>query len=132
MTTTCWGRRSKGDSPFRAYDTLHRAVDAGLDAIRPGVRCAELFTAMAAAIEADGFSAGDVGRFGHGLGLQLTEWPSHTPTDHTTLRPGMVITLEPGLTIAPGCTMVHEEDVVVVEHGAELLSRRAPAELPII
>jgi len=28
--------------------------------------------------------------------------------------------------------MVHEEDVVVREDGAELLTRRAPRELPII
>ncbi len=120
------------DAAFRAYDTLHRAVDAGLHAIRPGVPCAELFTAMATAINADRFNAGNVGRFGHGLGSQLTEWPSHTPTDHTLLRSGMVITLEPGLTIAPGRIMVHEADVLVLPDGVELLTRRAPAELPII
>ncbi len=120
------------DAVRRAYDTLHRAVDAGLAAIQPGARCSGLFTAMAAVIEGDGYRAGNVGRFGHGLGLQLTEWPSHTRTDHTVLRPGMVITLEPGLTIAPGRTMVHEEDVLVLADGAELLSRRAPREMPVI
>lgn len=120
------------DAAFRAYDTLHRAVDAGLAAIRPGVRCAELFTAMAGAIETAGYRAGNIGRFGHGLGTQLTEWPSHTPTDQTLLNPGMVITLEPALTIAPDRTMVHEEDVLVVAHGAELLTRRAAPELPIV
>jgi len=116
----------------RAYDTLHRAVDAGLRVTRPGARCSELFAAMAQVIEEDGYAAGNIGRFGHGLGIQLTEWPSHTHTDHTVLRDGMVITLEPALTIAPGRTMVHEENVLVVADGAELLTRRAPAELPII
>ena len=120
------------DASFRAYDTLHRAIDAGLRTIRPGARCADLFAAMATVIEADGYRAGNVGRFGHGLGSQLTEWPSHTPTDHTALRTGMVITLEPGLTIAPDRAMVHEEDVLVTPDGAELLTRRAPPELPII
>ena len=124
--------RRADTTAFRAYDTLHRAVDAGLRATRPGARCADLFAAMAAVIAGDGYRAGNIGRFGHGLGLQLTEWPSHTPTDHTVLRADMVITLEPGLTITPGCTMVHEEDVLVVADGAELLTRRAPAELPII
>ncbi len=120
------------DAACRAYDTLHRAIDAGLRTIRPGARCSDLFGAMAAVIEADGFDAGNVGRFGHGLGSQLTEWPSHTPTDHTALQPAMVVTLEPGLTIAPGRTMVHEEDVLVTPDGAELLTRRAPADLAII
>jgi len=80
----------------------------------------------------DGFEAGNVGRLGHGLGMQLTEWPSHTADDDTVLAPGMVLTIEPGLGIAPGRTMVHEEDIVVREHGAELLTRRAPPELPVI
>ena len=120
------------DEVHRAYDTLHRAVEAGLAAVRPGARCSDLHAAMAAVVEADGWPVGDVGRFGHGLGSQLTEWPSHTPDDHTVLRPGMVLTLEPSLTVAPGRSMVHEEDLVVREDGPELLTRRAPAELPVV
>ena len=73
-----------------------------------------------------------VGRLGHGLGMQLTEWPSHTPADKTVLEVGMVITLEPGMTFAPGKVMVHEENLVVREDGPELLSRRAAPELPVI
>ena len=120
------------DDTRRAYDTLYRATDAGLAAARPGATCADLFRAMQAVIEADGHECGNVGRLGHGLGMQLTEWPSHTATDATVLAPGMVLTLEPGLGIAPGRTMVHEEDIVVREAGAELLSRRAPRELPVV
>ena len=75
---------------------------------------------------------GDAGRLGHGLGLSLTEWPSFIASDGTVLREGMVLTLEPGLQIAPGRIMVHEEDIVVRAGGAELLSRRAPAQLPVL
>ena len=84
---------------------------------------------MRKTIVADGSECGNVGRLGHGLGMQLTEWPSHTERDGTLLEPGMVITLEPCLTIAPGKEMVHEENVVVREDGAELLTTRAPPEL---
>jgi len=79
-----------------------------------------------------GKSGSGVGRLGHGLGMQLTEWPSHTHFDDTVLQPGMVLTLEPGLSIAPGQMMVHEENIVVREDGPQLLTWRAPAELPII
>ena len=120
------------DASRRAYDTLYRATDAGMAALRPGVRCAEVFAAMQSVIADDGYAPGNVGRFGHGLGMQLTEWPSFTPDDDTVLAPGMVLTLEPGCTIAPGRTMVHEEDLVLREDGPQLLSRRAPAELPIV
>jgi Xaa-Pro aminopeptidase len=44
----------------------------------------------------------------------------------------MVITLEPGMTYAPGKAMVHEENLVIREDGPHLLSRRAAPELPII
>jgi Xaa-Pro aminopeptidase len=64
--------------------------------------------------------------------MQLTEWPSHTYFDETVLAPGMVLTLEPGLNIAAGKMMVHEENIVIREDGSELLTRRAPIELPIL
>lgn len=120
----------------RAYDTVWRATEAGLAAARPGATCADLFAAMQGVLEEGGArhdsGGSDVGRLGHGLGMQLTEWPSHTPWDDTVLVPGMVLTLEPGMTFAPGKVMVHEENIVVREDGAELLTRRAAPELPIV
>lgn len=43
--------------------------------------------------------------------MQLTEWPSHTPSDQTVLEPGIVLTLEPGMSVAPDRLMVHEENI---------------------
>ena len=120
------------DQSKAAYDVLYRATDAGLQAVRPGARCDEVYRAMRAVISDSGYQLSNVGRFGHGLGMQLTEKPSLTSADQTVLKPGMVLTLEPGLQIGPGRSRVHEEDVVVTDDGAELLTRRAPAELPVI
>ncbi len=124
------------DAVRRAYDVVWRATEAGLQAARPGATCAELFSAMQLVLEGGGAPHGvgdnDVGRMGHGLGMQLTEWPSHTPWDRTVLEPGMVLTLEPGMTFAKDKVMVHEENLVVREDGAELLTRRAAPELPVI
>ena len=83
-------------------------------------------------LEAGGALGNDVGRMGHGLGIQLTEQPSITPTDGTVLLSGMVMTIEPAMTFAPGKQMVHEENIVITEDGAQLLTRRAPREIPII
>lgn len=120
------------DSARNAYEVLYQATAAGLQAAHPGATCSDIFHSMWRIIEAYSPSASGVGRLGHGLGMQLTEWPSHTHFDETILRPGMVLTLEPGLTIEPGKMMVHEENIVIREDGPELLTRRAPAELPII
>jgi Xaa-Pro aminopeptidase len=44
----------------------------------------------------------------------------------------MILTLEPGMTFAPGKQMVHEENIVITEEGARMLSSRASSEMPII
>lgn len=120
------------DAVKRAYETVFQATEAGLAVARPGATCEDIFYAMQSVMDAAGALGNDVGRIGHGLGMQLTEWPSHRPGDQTELQSGMVITLEPGMEFAPGKVMVHEENIVIRDGAPELLSRRAPAELPII
>lgn len=123
------GRAS--DAARRAHETLYAATEAGLALARPGITAAKLDAAMRNVIVRSGWSCAG-GRLGHGLGTQLTEWPSLMPADRTRLRAGMVLTLEPWLELSPGRLMVHEENIVLTESGAELLSRRAPAELPVL
>ena len=120
------------DLSRRAYDVLWRATEAGVAAARPGATCRELFQAMRSVIAEMNDQGGDVGRLGHGLGMQLTEWPSHAAFDETVLEPNMVLTLEPSLGYGDGRIMVHEENIVVTESGARLLSTRAAPELPVI
>lgn len=119
------------DAARRAHAALHAATEAALSAARPGMRACDLHGVMARALQAAG-AAPLEGRFGHGLGLSLTEWPSLSRLDETRLRAGMVLTLEPGVEVAPGRIMVSEENVVLREDGPELLSARAPAELPTL
>jgi Xaa-Pro aminopeptidase len=123
---------SASDAGRRAYDLLYRATEAGLGAAHPGATCADIFNSMGQVLADGGASGQSVGRMGHGVGMQLTEWPSLTQTNQTVLQPGMVLTLEPGIQIGPDQMMVHEENIVIREAQAELLTRRAPAELPII
>ncbi len=120
------------DETRRAYETVFESTDAGFAAAKPGATTSDVWAAMWSVLEAGGALGNDVGRMGHGLGMQLTEWPSNTPTDMTPLEPGVVLTLEPGMEFAPGKQMVHEENIVITEDGAEMLSRRAPEEMPII
>jgi len=120
------------DAQQQAYQSLHRAVSAGLSAARPGARCADVFHAMKESLANDGAITGTTGRMGHGVGLQLTEPPSIMPDNDTPLAPGMVLALEPSALFPSGIAMTHEENIVVREDEAELLSRRAAATLPLI
>jgi Xaa-Pro aminopeptidase len=120
------------DKARRAYACVFQSTEAGLLAARPGATTTDVWQAMWSVLEAGGAQGNDVGRMGHGLGAQLTEWPSLTATDNTILKAGMVITLEPGMEFAAGKLMVHEENILITDTGAELLSKRAAAELPVI
>lgn len=120
------------DACKSAHEAMWQATEAGIAAARPGALTDDLFTAMNTVIEAAGSIGNNVGRLGHGLGMQLTEPPSHRPGDGTVLEEGMILTIEPGIEYAPGKMIVHEENIVIRDGGAELLTRRTPREMPVI
>lgn len=121
--------RTISDAVQEAHARIWEATELALELATPGTRCCELFDAMNVHMG----SEGNVGRLGHGLGMQLTEHPSLAAFDQTVLEPGMVLTLEPGYAFAPGKMLVHEENIVVRETGGcELLSHRAPQQMPVI
>jgi len=111
-----------------AHARLIEAAEAGEEAARAGATASDVWRAMARITGSDETS----GRLGHGLGMQLTEGLSLTHKDHSLLKPGMVITLEPGVELAPGMIMVHEENIVIREGRAQRLSRFAASTLTVI
>ena len=131
-----WAIGRADDNAKRAYDVLWRATEAGIEAARPGNTCSDLFYAMSAVIAEftnnRGSDNGSVGRLGHGLGMQLTEQPSHAAFDNTVLTENMVLTIEPSLSYGDGLMMVHEENILVGAAGATLLTTRAASELPVV
>ena len=126
----CFG--SVDEAVAAAYDVVYRATDAGLEAARPGITAEGLWRVMADVLSESTTSKNAVGRLGHGLGMQLTEWPSNMKGDKTVMQPGMVMTLEPCIEFADGRIMVHEENIVIRDGEPELLSIRAPSEIPLI
>ncbi|RED18747.1 M24 family metallopeptidase [Pontivivens insulae] len=114
-----------------AHRTLIAATEAGRAICRPGNSAADIFHAMDKVLTG-GAGGADVGRYGHGLGLQLTEAPSLMPMDATELTEGMVLTLEPSLVFGPDRMMVHEENIVITADGAHYLSSRAGDDLLVL
>ena len=126
------------DTAHYAHHQLYDATEAALAITRPGIMAKDLYAAMDAVLRpgvalGDEASGGDdVGRYGHGLGIQLTEPPSHTHWDETVIRAGMALTLEPSVIYGDGFLMAAEENILVTETGAELLSRRCGRDLRIV
>ena len=113
-----------------SYSQLLEATDAAFELAKPGATASDLFYAMNSVLTRNS-SGTDAGRLGHGLGMSLTEWPSLIPDDHTVLGQGMVLSLEPGITIKDKI-IVHEENIEITETGARYLSPKADKELSIL
>ena len=127
-----WAIGNASDDAKRAHDVLWQATQAGIEAAKPGNTCRDLFKAMSSIIAKLDKSGGDIGRLGHGLGMQLTEQPSLAAFDTTVLEENMVLTIEPSLSYGNGLMMVHEENIVVRADDAEVLTTRASQDLPVI
>ena len=116
-----------------AHKKLFDATEAALSILRPGITAADLFAAMDDVLRPDqSFGGDDVGRYGHGLGIQLTETPSHTAWDTTEIKAGMALTIEPSISYGNGFMMVAEENLLVHNDHIELLTTRAPRDLLVI
>jgi Xaa-Pro dipeptidase len=107
------------------------AMDAGMRAaqsiLAPGASVAAIRTAMEKGVAEAGFAPlSGSGRWGHGVGLDLTEPPSISEADDAVLRAGMVITFEPLIVghcrADPRLGLVAEDMFVVTDSGFEQLT----------
>lgn len=105
----------------KIYDIVYRAQCECQAALAPGKSCFDIDKLSRDII----YGAGYEGRFGHGLGhavgIDIHESPRLSPTCRDMLRPGHVITVEPGIYV-PGLGGVRIENTcVVTEDGARTL-----------
>ena len=124
-----WAIGKASDLAKTAYLKLYNATEVALKKIRPGMTCAQVFCLINSSL---GEGDSDIGRMGHGLGIQLTEYPSLMLNDKTVLRENMVMTIEPSLSYGDGLMMVHEENICIRDGEPELLTKRAAEELPVL
>ncbi|MDM9623243.1 MULTISPECIES: aminopeptidase P family protein [unclassified Rhizobium] len=112
--------------PPEGYGQIHsiveKAVQAALQAARPGVKAKEVDAAARGVITDAGYGEYFVHRTGHGMGIDGHEPPYITATSETVLEEGMVFSIEPGIYI-PGRFGIRLEDIVILrEDGPEILS----------
>jgi Xaa-Pro aminopeptidase len=119
------------DRYLEVHRTVEAAVQAGLDAARPGATCHEVDAAARGAIDDAGFGEYFVHRTGHGLGISTHEPPWIMRGEDVELKVGMVHSIEPGIYL-PGELGVRLEEIVhVTEDGCERFSR-LPRDLQVV
>jgi Xaa-Pro aminopeptidase len=112
----------------RVYEAVREAQQAALEAVRPGKTVGEVDAAARKLLHKRALGKYFTHSTGHGLGLEIHEAPRVAAGQTEVLRPGMVITIEPGVYL-PGEFGVRIEDTVVVtESGCEILTK-CPKEL---
>ncbi|HEX3871659.1 MAG TPA: Xaa-Pro peptidase family protein [Pirellulales bacterium] len=106
----------------RVYGVVLEAQQRAIAAVRPGMACREVDQVARAVITDAGFGKQFGHGLGHGLGLDIHESPRLNSSADRPLRPGMVITIEPGIYL-PGWGGVRiEDDVLVTKTGGEMLT----------
>jgi Xaa-Pro aminopeptidase len=110
------------DEQRRLFDHMVALQDTALAAIRPGIPCAEVDRAVRAYYEAHNLMPFWRHHTGHAIGLRYHEAPFLDLHDQTELRPGMVLTVEPGLYHKDLGGFRHSDTVVVTEEGMEALT----------
>jgi Xaa-Pro aminopeptidase len=103
------------------YNLVRAAHDAAVEIMAPGVPLKEVDAAARRVIERGGYGPQFSHSLGHGIGLVIHEEPRLAATSQGELRPGQVVTVEPGIYL-PGTGGVRiENDVLITDTGCRML-----------
>ncbi len=106
-----------------AYEILHAAQTAAVDAATVGTPCETVDAAARDVIAAAGYGEYFVHRTGHGIGLEEHEDPYIVEGNRLPLAPGHAFSVEPGIYVPGSWGMRLEDIVVATEHGPEPMNR---------
>jgi Xaa-Pro dipeptidase len=108
------------------YRKIHKIVQeanaAGRAAAMPAVPCANVDKAAREVIEKSGYGVYFTHRTGHGIGMEGHEEPYMRGDNMQILEPGMAFTVEPGIYLPNRNGVRIEDNVVITENGADVLS----------
>jgi Xaa-Pro aminopeptidase len=121
----------------KMYDTALEAQKLALDAIRPGVTGKQVNDIVCEYFEKHGYGTirtkskdGFIHSTGHGVGIDIHEQPSVGESGLEPLKPGQLVTVEPGL-YKPGVGGVRIEDMVVVTDNGNVNLTKFPKKLVV-
>jgi len=115
-----------GEPPQRLRSALRAVVKAqeeAINALAESVAARDVDARAREVLRSEGLLEYFNHGLGHGIGLEVHEAPSLSPRSRDILRAGMVTTVEPGVYIRGLGGVRVEDDVLVTEDGARVLSK---------
>jgi len=106
----------------RMFELMLGAQQAAFDAIRPGIRCADVDEVVRRFFADNGLEAYWRHHTGHALGILGHEAPFFDAGDDTVIEPGMVFSVEPGIYVPGLGGFRHSDTVLVTGDGVEVLT----------
>ena len=119
------------DEYKKIHEIVQEANAAGRAAGKPGVPCANVDKAARDVIEKAGYGVYFTHRTGHGIGMEGHEEPYMRGDNMQLLEPGMAFTVEPGIYLPNRNGVRIEDNVVITETGADVLSDM-PREMRVV
>ena len=128
--TRSWVYGKASDEQKKVFDIVHRAQTAALTAAKPGVEAQSVDAAARKVIVDAGYGPGYdyfMHRVGHGIGLDMHEWPYLVQGNTTKLEKSMVFSDEPGIYQRGKFGVRLEDDMHITDNGAELFTPQSPS-----
>lgn len=127
--TVCVGQPT--DKMREVYEIVLKAQLAALDSVKAGISGKELDFKARNIIENSGYGENFGHALGHGVGMEIHEFPTASSKSETIFKENMIVTVEPGIYL-PGEFGVRIEDFVVVTENSHQNLTKCPKKLIIL
>ncbi|MCI0182757.1 putative peptidase [Acidibacillus sp. S0AB] len=107
----------------KVYDVVLLAQETAVDGVVAGITAEDVDELARTVITEAGYGDYFTHRTGHGLGLDVHEYPSIMKGNPLVLTPGMVFTIEPGIYLPERFGVRIEDDIVITEDSAQVLTQ---------
>ncbi len=128
--TRSWVYGTPSDEQRKVFDIVHRAQSAALAAARPGVEAQSVDAAARKVIVEAGYGPGYsifTHRVGHGIGLDMHEWPYLVGNNIAPLQAGETFSDEPGIYLRGKFGIRLEDCMYLTSDGAKLFTPQSPS-----
>ena len=121
MTRTLYCGAPEGE--FRTvYKAVQEAQDQAIQVAHAGIKTSEIDQAARSSLASNGLEEFFSHGTGHGIGLEVHEWPRISENSSATLLKGHTVTIEPGVYLPDKFGIRIEDTVVIGSSACERLS----------